>query len=402
MSLIRNVTLYDLRMLYLLRRDNTDESLCVSLGLLEIMDNLERDEDRTCVVESTLKIFSSLTYLVNNAPRADKEYFNNDGIDSTTRRSRLKHAGQLRKSIEHTLSHLGWFDNIAVLYFLDHLIKSPKKYNFEVLLADLYQLSGDSSASGYVPSNTSSLLTTLDAKRSEFKRINELSARLESATKDEANSVSDEITRKIDELDIAIQTATESMEKNVINSITSIQTKLELEVEPLLRKIGTLQAQIDMSESKLISLQEMIGSSLTRLSERSKLDPKTSLVNMLTEVELSVSRLNNQNDQDTEMATATLQLVLNRLKNLRTQISSTAINDSIDGKSKSTLFEMAMELSKLTEDIKLNTTITKEASTELSELSKLIHIIKTETSVYKHNALHNKNIVDNIKEKLYV
>ena len=400
MALIRNVTLYDLRMLYLLRRDNTDESLCVSLGLLELMDTLDSDEERTRVVEATLKMFSSLTYLVNNAPKADKEYFNNDGIDTTERRSRLKNAGQLRKSVEHTLSHLGWFDNLAVIYFLDQLIKSPRKYSLETLLSDLYELAGDSNSGGYTPKDTTSLLTTLAAKREELKRLNRLSQSLEASTKEEADSVVGEIERQIATVSAAIEEATENMETKVLSNIAGIRTKLSLEIEPLLRKVGTLQAQIELADSKLTSLQEELASSLTKLSERAKLDPKVSLVNMLTDIELTISRLNNQNEQDFENATAMLQTVLNRIKNSQEQLAQSTQNQSLTDVQRSKLFEMIAELNSLTRDIKDSTSVTQTTADELQELAKLVRIAQMETGIYKHNAIHNNSVVMKIKENI--
>lgn len=401
MALIRNVTLYDLRMLYLLRRDNTDESLCVSLGLLELMDTLDSDEERTRVVEATLKLFSSLTYLVNNAPKADKEYFNNDGIDTSERRARLKNAGQLRRSVEHTLSHLGWYDNLAVIYFLDQLIKSPRKYSLEVLLSDLYELAGDSNSGGYVPKDTSPLLTTLAAKREELKRLNKLSQSLEDSTKAEADSVVADIERQLAAVTLAIDEASKNMESNVLANIRGIRTKLSLEIEPLMRKIGTLQAQIELADTKLTSLQEELSSSLTKLGERAKLDPKVSLVNMLTDVELTISRLNNQNEQDFENATAMLQTILNRIKNSQEQLAQSTQKQSLTAVQRSKLFEMIAELNALTNDIKTSTAVTQTTADELQELAKLVRIAQMETGIYKHNAIHNNSVVTKIKESIH-
>ena len=396
--MLSSMTLYDIRILYLARRDMSDETFLISIGLMKLLDALDTDNERVDLINKTLKVFSSLTDIVRKGPLPDSDYMNSQHVDSSERTKRLRAARQSKKSIEHTLAHLGWFDNLAIEYFKNNIIGSPKDYDIYTLLMELEQLADYSKSS--LPQGAEAILAVLETKGSELKRIKEFGLSVDDRARLESAKQLETVKQQIAAIDNSIKQAQEEIEQNIARRIGETTAKLETELDPIIRRANTLRTQVEVTSRKMMEMQQTLDEKLSLLTEALAIDPHTSLINLVTETEILLARMDATSKENVTKSEYAIKGIAARMRNLQLQIESKSRVVEDSSILCDTLTELASQLNTITANITETTSLTKGAVAAATDIKHAVGVLKMETDIYKTNAFRHVNEKNKIEKEI--
>ena len=396
-----DLTLYDIRSLYMLYKVMSTDSFLYNIGCLQLLDALESDAEKVELIDNTLKLFAGIDAVVEKGPEADRNYMLNPTIKSDAREKAIRAARQKNKSITVSFSYFELYTNIAVKYFHCNTIavRLPNVTPQMVIRELGYLMKYFKDSTTRVSNSTESLLTELNVKRAELSSLRQLSEDMTFASTAQKKETAQALITEIGELDKNLKALREEMQTTIKIPIKQLGDEVSTSLIPLTKSITEIKEEIEETTMYIGQMGSDIVESIETLKSFVIAEPNTTLLRELR----GLHELLSTKVQDNSSLTKELQETSLMIDSIKGQLHAHLKNRNNPAvELQTTMHDMLVRVSSLTELVDDLNSLQRMGEGDVLQLLSKVDNMKIQLETYKKKVFATNEVISTTNRKLYV
>lgn len=394
-----DLTIYDLRSLYMLYKIQKLDSFLFTIGCINVLDQIEDEAEKLSFLNSTVKIFQGIDKIVQEGPRADKDYMTISTITGEERIAALRRTRMVNKTINVKFQYMELYDSIVIKYFhYNTIMKRLPNITVDALLQEIKHLmkyfdNGEQVSSG----STESLLVELNAKTRELGNLRQLEKDVHHSADVQRKSSTQIILDEINKIDKQLL----SLRNDITNSVTMPIKKLESDVSvslvPLTNIIKQMKEEVDSNSEILSSISQNVVESIDNLKQYITIEPHVTLRRELN----NLSNLLTDKDKSKDLLSreiVELSSILDAVNRQLTIAKESSKHESVAVQS--SLTKMAVTIANVSDTLESLEQVQKLGEKDIIAVVGKIEDLSEQLDIYKKRVFDTADVISNTNNRL--
>ncbi len=394
-----DLTIYDLRSLYMLYKIQKLDSFLFTIGCVNILDQIEDEAEKLSFLNSTAKIFQGIDKIVQEGPRADKDYMTISTVTGEDRRASLRRTRMVNKSINVKFQYMELYNSIVIKYFhYNTIMKRLPNITVETLILEIKHLmkyfdTGEQIVAG----STETLLVELNAKTRELGNLRQLEKDVDHSLDLQRKSSTQIIIDEINKIDRQLLSLRNDITTSVTLPIQRLESDVSVSLVPLTNIIKQMKEEVESNSTMLSSISQHVVESIDNLKQYITIEPHATLRRELS----NLSNLLTDKDKSKDLLSKEIVELSSILDAINRQMAIAKDNSKQESVAvKSSLTKMAVTIANVSDTLESLEQVQKLGEKDIITIVGKIEDLAEQLDIYKKRVFDLSDTIMNTNNKI--
>ena len=394
-----DLTIYDLRSLYMLYKIQKLDSFLFTIGCVNILDQIEDEAEKLSFLNSTAKIFQGIDKIVQEGPRADKDYMTISTVTGEDRRASLRRTRMVNKSINVKFQYMELYNSIVIKYFhYNTIMKRLPNITVETLILEIKHLmkyfdTGEQIVAG----STETLLVELNAKTRELGNLRQLEKDVGHSLDVQRKSSTQIIIDEINKIDRQLLALRNDITTSVTLPIQRLESDVSVSLVPLTNIIKQMKEEVESNSAMLSSISQHVVESIDNLKQYITIEPHATLRRELS----NLSNLLTDKDKSKDLLSKEIVELSSILDAINRQMAIAKDNSKQESVAvKSSLTKMAVTIANVSDTLESLEQVQKLGEKDIITIVGKIEDLAEQLDIYKKRVFDLSDTIVNTNIKI--
>ncbi len=394
-----DLTIYDLRSLYMLYKIQKLDSFLFTIGCVNILDQIEDEAEKLSFLNSTAKIFQGIDKIVQEGPRADKDYMTISTVTGEDRRASLRRTRMVNKSINVKFQYMELYNSIVIKYFhYNTIMKRLPNITVETLILEIKHLmkyfdTGEQIVAG----STETLLVELNAKTRELGNLRQLEKDVDHSLDVQRKSSTQIIIDEINKIDRQLLSLRNDITTSVTLPIQRLESDVSVSLVPLTNIIKQMKEEVESNSTMLSSISQHVVESIDNLKQYITIEPHATLRRELS----NLSNLLTDKDKSKDLLSKEIVELSSILDAINRQMAIAKDNSKQESVAvKSSLTKMAVTIANVSDTLESLEQVQKLGEKDIITIVGKIEDLAEQLDIYKKRVFDLSDTIMNTNNKI--
>ena len=394
-----DLTIYDLRSLYMLYKIQKLDSFLFTIGCVNILDQIEDEAEKLSFLNSTAKIFQGIDKIVQEGPRADKDYMTISTVTGEDRRASLRRTRMVNKSINVKFQYMELYNSIVIKYFhYNTIMKRLPNITVETLILEIKHLmkyfdTGEQIVAG----STETLLVELNAKTRELGNLRQLEKDVDHSLDVQRKSSTQIIIDEINKIDRQLLSLRNDITTSVTLPIQRLESDVSVSLVPLTNIIKQMKEEVESNSAMLSSISQHVVESIDNLKQYITIEPHATLRRELS----NLSNLLTDKDKSKDLLSKEIVELSSILDAINRQMAIAKDNSKQESVAvKSSLTKMAVTIANVSDTLESLEQVQKLGEKDIITIVGKIEDLAEQLDIYKKRVFDLSDTIVNTNNKI--